>query len=178
MMKHMNALALALLHLPFESRAFNTIVRAGIFERHSTQPNLCSDHGLRLRMVDGGKIIGKSASFRCFSLKDTLGDRNRFPNVAKPNVKSFSTKMTANDVFNVQQDWQDLKRSIQAIEPKYRSSFCQQMLCRIAALILAICRAFQSSIDKVLLLDKIKECEGLSAGTLASIRFFFPGRYR
>jgi hypothetical protein len=122
MTKHLNAIALALLHLPFQSRAFNSITRAGISVRHLTQSRLCCDQELRF---NGGKINGKSASFRRLTLKDSFFNRNRFSHPVRPNVKSLSTKMTAHDVFNMQQDWQDLKRSIQTIEPKYRSIFFQ-----------------------------------------------------
>jgi hypothetical protein len=124
MTKHINAIALALLHLPFQSRAFNTILRAGNCDRHLTHSKPCCDQGLRLRMVNGGIIYGKSASVSRLSPKDPKCVRSQFPLSLRPNMKSFSTKMTANDVFNVEQDWQDLKRSIQAIEPKYRSFFC------------------------------------------------------
>ena len=174
MTKHLNAIALALLHLPFQSRAFNSITRAGISVRHLTQSRLCCDQELRF---NGGKINGKSASFRRLTLKDTFFNRNRFSHPLRPNVKSFSTKMTAHDVFNAQQDWQDLKRSIQTIEPKYRSFFFSKLLQpRFGALNYTINRAFQSSFDQVFLLDKIKECEGLSAGTLAGAEDFFPRR--
>ena len=128
MAKHLNAIALALLHLPFQSRAFN--MRTGNFERHSVQLKLYCDQGLRLRMIGGTDINGKLASFRRLNrMDDAICDRNRCHQIFRPNSKSFSTKMTANDVFNVQQDWQDLRRSIQAIEPKYRSRFLPNECC-------------------------------------------------
>ncbi len=170
-MKHLNAIALALLHIPFQSRAFNTVTRTGICDKHWIQLKQCCNQGLRVPMTEVGNIYGKSASLSFFCLKAKNCDRNRFSPLFRPSIKSFSTKMTASsDVFNMQQDWQDLKRSIQAIEPKYRSSFVQQLLPLVAALIFQIYRAFQSSVDEAFLLDKIKECEGLSAGTTVAVR--------